>query len=127
MPIRKPATTGPWARRGLRLGVYVIACAAVMVASWTVATRIRADDSEEVQIALSLAKMLQSGRTVISSNQALINDPERGDKGLTGDVVLAATTENYKKATGLDPRSIPSTSRESRLLQAEMAHQGSRR
>jgi hypothetical protein len=107
--------------------VYVIACAAVMVASWTVATRIRADDSEEVQIALSLAKMLQSGRTVISSNQALINDPERGDKGLTGDVVLAATTENYKKATGLDPRSIPSTSRESRLLQAEMAHQGSRR
>src|SRR5580765_1470313 len=99
MPIRKPATTGPWARRGLRLGVYLIACAAVIVGSVTVATRIRADESEEVQIALSLAKMLQSGRTVISSNQALINDPERGDKGLTGDVVLAATTENYKKAT----------------------------
>jgi hypothetical protein len=121
MPIRKPATTGPRARRGLRLGAYVIACAAVIVASWTVVTRIRADDSEEVQIALSLAKMLQSGRTVISSNQALINDPQRGDKGLTGDVVLAATTENYKKATGLDPRSIPPTSREGRLLQAEMA------
>ena len=121
MPIRKPATAGLRARRGLRLGVYVIACAAVTIAPWTVATRLRADDSEEVRIALSLAKMLQAGRTVISSNQDLINDPDRGDKGLTGDVVLAAATENYKQATGLDPHSLAATSREGRLLQAEMA------
>lgn len=121
MPIRKPATAGPWARRGLRLGVCVIAGAAVTIASGTVATRSRADDSEEVQIALSLAKLLQAGREVISSNQDLINDPDRGDKGLTGDVVLAATTANYKKATGLDPGSLAATSREGRLLQAEMA------
>jgi hypothetical protein len=74
-----------------------------------------------VAIALSLAKMLQAGRAVISINQALINDPNRGDKGLSGDVVLAAAIENYRKATGLDPRSIPATSREGRLLQSEMA------
>jgi uncharacterized protein DUF3365 len=121
MPIRRPATTGPWRRRALRLGVYVIASAAVTIASWTVAPRTRADESEEVQIALSLAKLLQAGRTVISSNQAVINDPDRGDKGLTGDAVLAATTENYKKATGLDLQWIPATSRQGRLLQAEMA------
>ena len=48
-------------RHALRLGVCIIACAAVIIASWTVATRIRADDFEEVQIALSLAKMLQAG------------------------------------------------------------------
>jgi hypothetical protein len=121
MPIRKPTTVGPGVRRGLRLGAFVIACAAVIIASWTVATRIRADDSEEVQIALSLAKMLGAGRTVISSNQDLINDPDRGDKGLTGDAVLAAATENYEKETGQDPRSIAPTSRQGRLLQAEMA------
>ena len=83
--------------------------------------------SEEVQIALSLAKMLQSGRTVISSNQALINDPERGDKGLTGDVVLAATTENYKKATGLDPRRRSGIARGPPAAGRNGGHQGSRR
>ena len=121
MPIRKPTTAGPGARRGPRLGMFVIACAAVIIASWTVATRIRADDSEDVQIALSLAKLLEAGRTVISSNQDLINDPDRGDKGLSGDAVLAAVAANYKKATGLDLNEIPATSRQGRLLQAEMA------
>jgi len=121
MPLREPTTIGPDVRRGLRLNLCAIACAAVIIASWTVAAQIRADESEEVEIALSLAKLLQAGRAVISSNQPLINDPDRGDKGLTGEVVLAAATENYKKATGLDPRSIAPTSRQGRLLQAEMA------
>jgi hypothetical protein len=58
---------------------------------------------------------------VISSSQALINDPDRGDKGLTGDVVLAATIEKYRKLTGVNPASIDPASREGRLLQAEMA------
>jgi hypothetical protein len=101
--------------------VCAVACAAVTIASWTVATRIRADEPEDVEIALSLAKLLQAGRAVISSNQALINDPGRGDKGLSGEVVLAAAMENYKKATGSDLRSIAPTSRPGRLLQAEMA------
>ena len=121
MLFRNPPTNEPYVRQGLRFGVYVIACAAVIIASWTFVPRIRAADFEEVQIALSLAKLLQAGRTVISSNQALINDPERGDKGLTGEVVLAAAMENYRKATGLDPRLIAPTSRQGRLLQAEMA------
>src|SRR5260221_3035901 len=81
----------------------------------------RASESDEVQIALNLAKLLQSGRTVISANQALINDPSRGDKGLTGDVVLAATIDKYRKATGVDPTAIDPVSRESRLLRAELA------
>jgi hypothetical protein len=78
----------------------------IVVSSLIHATPTQADESEEVAIALSLAKMLQAGREVISKNQALINDPNRGDKGLTGDVVLAAAVENYKKATGIDPQSI---------------------
>ena len=78
-------------------------------------------DAEDVKIAVSLARLLQAGRSVISSSQALINDPDRGDKGLTGDVVLAATIEKYRKLTGVEPASIDPASREGRLLQAEMA------
>ena len=78
-------------------------------------------DAEDVKIAVSLARLLQAGRSVISSSQALINDPDRGDKGLTGDVVLAATIEKYKKLTSVNPASIDPASREGRLLQAEMA------
>jgi hypothetical protein len=83
--------------------------------------RARAAESDEVKIALSLAKLLQAGRSVISGNQALINDPGRDDKGLSGDVVLAATVEKYQKITGVDPGSVDPASREGRLLRAEMA------
>jgi Protein of unknown function (DUF3365) len=75
------------------------------------------DDSA---IAASLAQMLRAARTVISSNQALINDPEKGDKGLTGAVVLAATVKIYRDSTGTDPMSIDPQSREGRLLHAQM-------
>src|SRR5262249_12201803 len=78
-------------------------------------------DAEDVKIAVSLARLLQAGRSVISSSQALINDPDRGDKGLTGDVVLAAAVEKYRKLTGVNPASIDPASREGQLLQAEMA------
>lgn len=122
MSIGERATTRPDIRRGLRLGAWIIACAAMIALSWALAMPIRAaDEAEEVNVALSLAKLLQAGRTVISSNQDLINDPNRGDKGLTGEVVLAATLENYRKITGKDPTSISPESREGRLLRAEMA------
>jgi hypothetical protein len=121
MPKQSPIALSPGARGRSRLSVGIIACAAIITASWTLATRIQADEAAEVEIAMSLANMLQAGRAVISSKQDLINDPGRGDKGLTGDVVLAAAVENYAKATGVDPRSIAPTSRRGRLLQAEMA------
>src|SRR5690606_24196099 len=73
-----------------------------------------------VEIALSLAKLLQAARTVISRNQDLINDPSRGDKGLTGDVVLAAAVDIYRQETGIDPMELDPSSRLGRLLQAEM-------
>lgn len=80
----------------------------------------KADEQANLDVALSLAEMLQAARTVISSNQDLINDPSRGDKGLTGDVVLAATIEEYKKIAGVDPLTIDPASQHGRLLRAEM-------
>lgn len=74
----------------------------------------------DLAIARSLATMLQSARAVISVNQDRINDPDIGDKGLTGAVVLEAAIANYEKATGRDPRAVDPSSYEGRLLKAQM-------
>ena len=102
-------------------GTWIAVTVILVVLLGPLAQQVLGSDAEDVKIAISLAKMLQAGRSVISSSQALINDPDRGDKGLTGDVVLAATIEKYRKLTGVEPASIDPASREGRLLQAEMA------
>jgi Protein of unknown function (DUF3365) len=81
----------------------------------------RAADDQDIEIALSLAQFLRSARTVISSNQDLINDPDIGDKGLDGKSVLDAAIEKYQDSTGTDPRSVDPESPEGRLLSAQMA------
>jgi hypothetical protein len=77
-----------------------------------------ADD--DAVIAKTLADMLRAGRTVVSANQTKINDPTVGDKGLTGQVVVAEAVKNFKTINGTDPASIDSSSRQGRLLKAEM-------
>jgi hypothetical protein len=56
---------------------------------------------DDMAIAQSLAEMLRDARTVISDQQDLINNPQLGDKHLTGDVVLEQAVAKYKKDTGL--------------------------
>ena len=57
---------------------------------------------DDVKAALSkdITTLYRSARAVISANQALINDASKGNKGLTGEKVIAHAKENYKKATG---------------------------
>jgi len=81
---------------------------------------VQASSSQDTATALSLAHLLQAARSVISANQALINNPDIGDKGLTGDVVLAAAIKKYKATDNADPHSVDPQSREGRLLDAEM-------
>jgi hypothetical protein len=76
---------------------------------------------EDAVIAQSLAEMLRDARTVISNNQDLINNPELGDKHLSGQVVLEQAVKGYAKATGKDPTKIDPNSRQGRLLRAMMA------
>ena len=66
---------------------------------------LRAAVDDDAVIATSLADMLRAARQVISSSQARINDPNVGDKGLSGQVVLQQAVEIYKKTTGTDPAS----------------------
>jgi archaellum component FlaG (FlaF/FlaG flagellin family) len=75
---------------------------------------------DDATIAKSLADMLRAARQVISNNQGRINDPNLGDKGLSGHAVLEQAVEAYKKNTGTDPAGIDPASRHGRLLRAQM-------
>ncbi len=81
----------------------------------------RAAAEDDAAIATRLAELLRSARAVISQNQALINDPNKGDKGLTGEKVLSEAIALYTQKTGEDPRATDPQTREGRLLRAEMA------
>jgi hypothetical protein len=76
---------------------------------------------DDMAIAQSLAEMLRDARTVISDRQDLINDPQLGDKHLTGEVVLEQAVAKYSKNTGVDPKKLDPASRQGRLLRAMMA------
>jgi hypothetical protein len=81
---------------------------------------LRAAADDDATIAKSLADMLRAARQVISNNQKRINDPNLGDKGLSGRVVLEQAIEIYKTNTGTDPASIDPSSRHGKLLRAQM-------
>jgi hypothetical protein len=94
----------------------------MIVNAMTVAATSAAPPAEEdAVIAQNLAEMLRDARTVISNNQELINNPELGDKHLTGKVVLDQVIKNYQQATGVDPTATDPNSRQGRLLRAMMA------
>lgn len=76
-----------------------------------------ADENED--IAKEMATVFRSARAVITKNQAHINDPAIGDKGLSPDAVIAAAKENYKTATGHDLTIDPAT-KAGEYLQAEL-------
>jgi hypothetical protein len=84
----------------------------------TAALSAGADD--DAATAKSLAEMLRAARQVISNNQGRINDPELGDKGLSGQVVLQQAVDIYKKTTGTDPAGVDPKSRLGRLMRAQM-------
>lgn len=95
--------------RCLAISVVIITCGAAPAGN------------EDAAIAQSLAEMLREARTVISNNQDLINNPDIGDKHLTGQVVLDQAVKGYQRATGEDPMTVDPKSRQGRLLRAMTA------
>ena len=100
-----------------RRGVLVL-CIAGLVHCAAARAALAEDDTE---IAQNLAQMLRDARTVISDQQDLINNPQLGDKHLTGQVVLEQAIAKYQRGTGVDPKKADPASRQGRLLQAMMA------
>ncbi len=106
--------------RSSYLGVILgISLAAV---SGLTGTPLRAQDSDEqaLDTALRLASLLRSARSVIASNQGLINDPKGGDKGLNGDHVLELATKAYLDANGSEPLNDGQDPKEARLIAAQI-------
>jgi Protein of unknown function (DUF3365) len=81
------------------------------------AGRSTADDD---QIAKSLATMLGAARTVISRNQDRINDPNVGNKGIDGKLVLAEATKLYQHSAETDPATIDPKSLHGKLIRMQM-------
>jgi hypothetical protein len=73
---------------------------------------------EDLALALQLASLLQSARSVVASEQAQINNAEIGDKGLSGEVVLARAATGYLERTGSDLAAIPKDSVDGQLIVA---------
>ncbi len=65
-----------------------------------------------------LTTLFRAARGVVSANQAHINDPAVGNKGLSGEHVIELMKQNYAKATG---RSFAIAPSESLLGQAQGA------
>lgn len=80
-----------------------------------------AAETSDLEIAMGLANMLRSARTVISVNQKRINDSSIGDKSLTGQAVLGEAISNFRKSTGQDPLKVDPKSRYGKLLAAQMS------
>jgi len=59
-------------------------------------------DADKAAIGTEVTTIYRAARGVVAKSQKLINDASKGDKGLSADVVIAKTKENYKKATGND-------------------------
>ena len=74
-----------------------------------------------VQISERLAAVLRTGRSVVSANQDLINDPEIGDKGLTPEVFLEQVIERFEKQTGKAILSDTLSPLERELAEAQLA------
>lgn len=60
------------------------------------------DEGELEKQSELIAKLLVSCRAIIAQNQSLFNDPEKGDKGFTGDVYINKVKKHYKNATGVE-------------------------
>lgn len=72
--------------------------------------------AEDPEIADLLIKLLKTGRSVISDNQALINDRNMGQKGFTPDAFVKETIARYKNKTKIDLNDVGRSPR-SRLLE----------
>lgn len=70
-----------------------------------------ADGEKDLEKQAELAaKLLVSCRAIIAQNQDLFNDPEKGDKGFTGDLYISKVKKHFKEATGVDVSEDDATS-----------------
>ncbi|MBL0318603.1 MAG: DUF3365 domain-containing protein [Alphaproteobacteria bacterium] len=62
----------------------------------------RIEDQGDSAIAIALAELLHAGRLVISDQQIIINDPQKGDKGLDSSVVTDKISDQFSVISGYE-------------------------
>ena len=107
----------PLRLRSIRAGLFVITGLACTLGGYVPSL---GGSNDDVTVAESLSTLLQVARTVVSRHQDEINNPNVGDKGFTGAKVLAETVGAYKEKTGVDRASIDPSTRQGRLLRAQI-------
>lgn len=88
--------------------------------SLSFSTSLAAGSDKELDIALTLADILRSSRVEIASQQANINNPDIGDKGLGGEVVVNNILGRLKDSTGFDLSEFTESSIEYRLINTQL-------
>lgn len=79
-----------------------VGLALVFTASMSVAQVFAVSEANLAKQSSLVAKLLISCRAIIAQNQGLFNDPEKGDKGFTGEVYVSKVKEHFRKATGVE-------------------------
>jgi len=114
----------PRARRSRFLTVRLLVAFAILAVGAVILVPtggpLAAANDDDSAIAMRLADLLRSARTVISRNQDVINNPDVGDKGLTGEKVLADAIALYKEKTGEDLTTLDTSTPDGQLLRAQM-------
>lgn len=95
-------------------------CLAVSAMSVPLAPGARAQAFDAAAAGDRLAAVLRAGRNVVSSHQPLINDPDKGDKGLDGDQVVQETVALYEESTGAPPIADDAPEKARRLTEAQI-------
>jgi len=81
--------------------ILAVGLALIPVSSASAATR-----GEAQEMARLIGQLLSAGRVVIERNQALIDDPEKGDKGFTPDVFERQLIDEFRLRSGIDLKNM---------------------
>lgn len=84
------------------------------------ATSQAAADSTGLEIGNKLADILRAGRSAVSANQPLINNPDIADKGFTGEKLIQEAEAIYAKRVGSPLLGDDLSPRDKRLIEAQM-------
>ena len=120
MPITAREVISAMLRRSPLSLLVVISALVVLGAAILLEPRpIAAADLDDKEMATKLANLLRAGRSVVSANQPLINDPAVGEKSFTGDKLVAEAEAIYAERTGtpLAPEGV--SERDKRLIAAQ--------
>lgn len=93
--------------------------AAVLACALAAPVQAAEDEAANRATGEKLADMLRAVRSVVSSSQPLINDPDKGDKGFTSDVVIERTERIYADVRGAPPLE-DATEEEAHLIAAQI-------